>query len=354
MPPALITLNLRAPASCTAPTRVTSTATPTSTSSPTSRLSRRSSWLAPATSGTPGPALATQWSVRLLDHLAGTGTPSSLARATARTVAADGVATGGYDMIQIYSDNHGEAMAWVNGDANLDVRRLRPRHSGGAVTASSSSTATTASWTTSSAQQPSPPTPTTRTRSRTRTLTPTPTSPSPGHGAASRKSTVVETLGATGSSTTWSSTSLTATASATSTTSLHPVLGELVNFLIDSPDGRHRSDDVNGNAAEAPVIRDADQQVRNHAHVRLGRPRHHRRRRNHGSADGGRLASARRGSTSARASSPTSTSSSSPSTRRAPSPSTRRTSTRHRRRRPVPTKSRRSPSSQVGQHRLQH
>ena len=30
-----------------------------------------------------------------------------------------GVDTGGYDMIQIYSDNHGEAMAWVNGDANL-------------------------------------------------------------------------------------------------------------------------------------------------------------------------------------------------------------------------------------------
>jgi hypothetical protein len=32
---------------------------------------------------------------------------------------AGGVPTGGYDMIQIYTDNHGEAMAWVNGDANL-------------------------------------------------------------------------------------------------------------------------------------------------------------------------------------------------------------------------------------------
>lgn len=33
---------------------------------------------------------------------------------------AGGKDTGGYSWIQVYSDNHGEAMAWANGDANLD------------------------------------------------------------------------------------------------------------------------------------------------------------------------------------------------------------------------------------------
>ncbi len=30
-----------------------------------------------------------------------------------------GVPTGGYDMTKVYTDNHGEAMTWINGDANL-------------------------------------------------------------------------------------------------------------------------------------------------------------------------------------------------------------------------------------------
>lgn len=52
--------------------------------------------------------------------LAGTGNAIVSCPGDPSDGCAGGVATGGYDMIQVYSDNHGEAMAWLNGDANLD------------------------------------------------------------------------------------------------------------------------------------------------------------------------------------------------------------------------------------------
>jgi hypothetical protein len=53
--------------------------------------------------------------------LAGSGTEIVSCPGAPSAGCVGGVPTGGYDMIQIYSDNHGEAMAWLNGDANLDL-----------------------------------------------------------------------------------------------------------------------------------------------------------------------------------------------------------------------------------------
>jgi hypothetical protein len=49
--------------------------------------------------------------------LAGTG--NAIVSCPGASPCDNGAATDGFDMIQVYSDNHGEAMAWVNGDANL-------------------------------------------------------------------------------------------------------------------------------------------------------------------------------------------------------------------------------------------
>jgi hypothetical protein len=59
-------------------------------------------------------------------HAAATGSQvfSAAGADNAKTVPGPGkVATGGYTWLTVYSDNHGEAMAWVNGDAGLTMEQ---------------------------------------------------------------------------------------------------------------------------------------------------------------------------------------------------------------------------------------
>ncbi len=166
------------------------------------------------------------------------------------------VATGGYQMIKIYSDNHGEAMAWLNGDANLDFTNCissaaftDPVTAGGSkivllngfycnkdVTVGTSTLTAAADYPDKRKHEPldSNDVTVTWTWGGTKEVN---TKVDPGNLQFTYVVLhITDRDGFCGSS-----------------PSLHPVLGEQVDFLIDSPDGVITPDGT-GNAAYGPVV----------------------------------------------------------------------------------------------------
>ena len=159
----------------------------------------------------------------------------------------DGVPTGGYSWIKIYTDNHGEAMAYVNGDANLtfddcdtgagsagnSIVQLSGYYCEDGETVGTSSLTAAADYPDKRKHEPldSNDVSITWTWGGTKEVSIVP-------GANAQFNYVV--LSVTDRD-----------GFCDSTTSLHPVLGELVEFQIDSPDGIIFPD-ANGNDAEGP------------------------------------------------------------------------------------------------------
>ena len=169
---------------------------------------------------------------------------------------ADAKATGGYQMIKIYSDNHGEAMAWLNGDANLDFTNCissaaftDPVSAGGSkivllngfycnkdVTVGTATLTAAADYPDKRKHEPldSNDVTVTWTWGGTKEVN---TKVDPGNlQFAYVVLHVTDRDGFCGSS-----------------PSLHPVLGEQVDFLVDSPDGVITPDGT-GNAAYGPPV----------------------------------------------------------------------------------------------------
>ena len=178
---------------------------------------------------------------------------------------AGGVATGGYNMIKIYSDNHGEAMAWLNGDANVDFTKCissAPATTAGGskivlisgfycdkdVTVGTAPLKAAADYPDKRKHEPLASNDVTVTwtwggTKEVKTVT------SPGNQFAYVVLSVTDRDGFCGALKPGATPAVNPTVSP----SLHPVLYERVDFLIDSTDGII-TPDAKGNAAEGPAV----------------------------------------------------------------------------------------------------
>lgn len=177
--------------------------------------------------------------------LAGSGTP--IVSCPGDSPCSDGVATGGYDMIQIYSDNHGEAMAWVNGDANLTFDDCDNNLSSHAIVLLSGhycelNDIVGTTTVTANADYPDK-------KPHQDVDADDPVTITWTWGGTKDISVVDDAADSTGQFNYVVFRVTDRDGGCTSNNSLHPVLGETVQFLIDSPTGVI-FDDVNGNNAE--------------------------------------------------------------------------------------------------------